>query len=70
MLFSPPSSMKSGPATNATPSSLAGASICAGVGALVEVEPEEVAAAGDDELRLRDLLAELEHDGVTPFGER
>ena len=55
---SPPSIMKSGPATKATPSPLASASSARGVGALGEVEPEEVAAAGDDELGLGDLLAQ------------
>ena len=35
-----------------------------GVGALGEVEPEEVAAAGDDELGLRDLLAERRDERV------
>ena len=57
-LFSPPSIMKSGPATKATPSALASASRATRVGALGEVEPEEVAAAGDDELGLGDLLAQ------------
>ena len=36
----------------------------AGVGALGEVEPEEVAAAGDDELGLGDLLAQRLDQGV------
>src|SRR5215203_5147737 len=41
-----------------------------GVGALLEVEPEEVAAAGDDELGLRDLLAERLDERVSALAQR
>ena len=62
--------MKSGPATKATPSSLAAASSAGGVDVLGEVEPEEVAALGDDELGLGDLLAERLDQRVAALGER
>ena len=40
------------------------------VGAGIEVEPQEVAAARDHELGLRDLLAEGLDQRVAPLGER
>ena len=49
----PPSSMKSGPATKATPSALAASSAADRVVVVGEVDPEEVAAAGHDELAPR-----------------
>ena len=62
--------MKSGPATKVTPSSLA-ASSSAGVStSSVEVEPEEVAALGHDELGLGDLLAQRLDQRVAALGER
>src|SRR4051812_23113952 len=84
--------MKSGPATNATPSFLAAASRAppekkAGprherdalvlgrgqqgrrVDVVVEVEPQEVAAARDDELRLTDQVAQRLDERVAPLGQ-
>ena len=63
----PPSIMKSGPATKVTPSSLASLSSSAVSTSSFEVEPQEVAAAGDDELRLGDLLLERRDQGVAPL---
>ena len=60
--------MKSGPATKATPSPFAASSSGDGVVLVGEVEPEEVAAARDDELGLGDLLAQRLDQRVAALG--
>ena len=60
----PPSSMKSGPATKATLLLQGGGEQLEGVDVVVERQPEEVTAARDDEIRLRELPAERADDGV------